>query len=65
MINSIAAVVAEMVEHDRNAQDNTILVGVRRHFLIPGSDQTALTFSNIHGVHRWLRILFANVVGQP
>ncbi len=44
MANVIAAIVAELVEHDREAQHDTIFVRVLRHFLIAGTDQISLAF---------------------
>ena len=62
MVNVTAAVVAEMVEHGGEARHDTIFIGVLRHFLITGADQVALSFGDVHGVHGWLRTVFANVV---
>ena len=62
MVNFIAAVVAKLVEHDGKAQYDTIFIGILRHFLMPGADQIALILGDVHGVHGWLRTVFANVV---
>ncbi len=62
MVNVIAADVAELVEHDGEEQHDAIFIGFLRHFLIPGADQIAFTFGDAHGVHKWLRTAFANVV---
>ena len=62
MVKVIAAVAAELVENSREAQSNKIIVGVYRHFLVLGTDQMALAFRSLHGIHGWLGTLFANVV---
>ncbi len=53
MVKVIAAVVAKLVEHDEEAQHNTLFIRVLWHFLIPGADQIALTFGDVYGVHGW------------
>ncbi len=62
MVNVIAGVVAKLVEHDGEAQHDTIFIGVLRHFLIPGTDQIALTLRDVYSFYRSLRTVFANVV---
>ncbi len=43
VVNVIAAAVAELVEHIREAQHSTPFIGVPRYFLIPERYQIALT----------------------
>ncbi len=52
--NIIAAVVAELVEHGREAQHQSIFLGVLRHFLTLDTDQIALIFGDFHDIHWWL-----------
>ncbi len=61
MISVSAAVVEELVEHDRQAQHNAVFVGVIWRFLVLDTDEVILTFGDGHWFHGRLRTIFANL----